>query len=240
MISSIVNKTMRAANLTGVFNELYPIVRAYLQHRCFGKQVDIDDERVRHILRQVLIQEGIAKYLAREIGKLTVETQPIEFESAPLRLSDTRPFTWRRNLPPLACDKTIFNFVATYNDFEKEFARFLDSADDVLRFAALGTTEQDTATQFRIDYLKPSGAIGFYYPDWVVVQESSGREVNWIIETKGRVWEGTEAKDRAMDYWCRRVSEETGQDWRFLRVNQHDFERREWSGFIDLLKNLES
>jgi len=240
LISSIVNKTMRAANLTGVFNELYPIVRAYLQHRCFGKQVDIDDERVRHILRQVLVQEGIAKYLAREIGKLTVETQPIEFESAPLRLSDTRPFTWRRNLPLLACDKTIFNFVATYNDFEKEFARFLDSADDVLRFAALGTTEQDTATQFRIDYLKPSGAIGFYYPDWVVVQESSGREVNWIIETKGRVWEGTEAKDRAMDYWCRRVSEETGQDWRFLRVNQHDFERREWSGFIDLLKNLES
>ena len=54
-------------------------------------------------------------------------------------------------------------------DFEREFAQFLDSAKDVLRFASLGTTEQgESGTQFRVDYLKPSGAIGFYHPDWVV------------------------------------------------------------------------
>lgn len=240
LISSIVNKTMRDANLTGVFNELYPLVRDYLQHRCFGRDIDLDSAQIRARLRDVRLQEGIAKYLARNIGELTTETRPIEFESESSRLSETRPFTWRRNLPPLACEKTIFNFVATYNDFEKEFARFLDSAEDVLRFAALGTTEQDSGTPFRIDYLKPSGAIGFYYPDWVVIQKDGDREVNWIIETKGRVWEGTEAKDRAMDYWCKRVSEEASQDWRFLRVNQHDFERREWSSFAEILKNLES
>jgi type III restriction enzyme len=44
-----------------------------------------------------------------------------------------------------------------------------------------------------VDYIKPSGAIGFYHPDWVVVQEAGGKAVNWIIETKGRVWEGTRA-----------------------------------------------
>ncbi|HCP32064.1 TPA: hypothetical protein DIT45_02285 [Candidatus Acetothermia bacterium] len=223
LISSIANKTMRAANLTGVFNTLYPIVQEYLEHRCFDRDIDPNNEAVRAVLRRLKLQEGIAAYLARKIGELTVEALPIVFESKPRPLSETLPFTWRRNLPPLSCDKTIFNFVATYNDFEKAFARFLDGADDVLRFAALGTTEQDTGTEFRIDYLKPSGATGFYYPDWVVVQEAENGEVYWIIETKGRVWEGTEAKDRAMAYWCKHVSEETGELWRYLRVNQSDF-----------------
>ena len=55
----------------------------------------------------------------------------------------------------------MFNYVATYNDFERRFAGFLDRAEDVLRFSSLGTTEQgESGTQFRVDYLKPSGAIG--------------------------------------------------------------------------------
>jgi type III restriction enzyme len=133
---------------------------------------------------------------------------------------------WSGNLPPLVAKKTIFNYVATYNDFERRFAEFLDKkASDVLRFAALGTTEQgESGTQFRVDYLKPSGAIGFYHPDWVVVQKTAMGEVNWIIETKGRVWEGTTAKDEAIKEWCERISGETGRAWRFMRVNQHEFE----------------
>jgi hypothetical protein len=39
-------------------------------------------------------------------------------------------------------------------------------AADVVRVASLGTTEQgESDSQFRVDYLKPSGAIGFYPPD---------------------------------------------------------------------------
>jgi type III restriction enzyme len=91
--------------------------------------------------------------------------------------------------------------------------------------AALGTTEQgESGTQFRVDYLKPSGAIGFYHPDWVVVQNTTAGEVNWIIETKGRVWERTAAKDEAIREWCERVSEASGADWRYMRVNQIEFD----------------
>jgi type III restriction enzyme len=240
LISSVVNKTMRTANLTGVFNELYPTVQAYLEHRCFDLDIDLGEERIRSLLRRTLLQEGIAKYLARKLGELTMEKHPIEFESKPLQLSKTQPFTWRRNLPPLACGKTIFNFVATYNDFEKESAQFLDDANDILRFAALGTTEQDTGTQFRIDYLKPSGAIGFYYPDFVAVQGANGKEVHWIIETKGRIWEDTKVKDDAMEYWCEKVTQASGQQWRFIRVNQSDFDlkRERWSSFADIVHEL--
>jgi hypothetical protein len=47
-----------------------------------------------------------------------------------------------------------------YSDFERRFAEFLDKAGDLLRFSAIGTTEQG--------------------------------EDNWIVETKGRIWEGTD------------------------------------------------
>ena len=120
----------------------------------------------------------------------------------------------------------MFNYVATYNNFERRFAEFLnDKASDVLRFASLGTTEQgESGTQFRVDYLKLSGAIGFYHPDWVVVQKKGGKETNWIIETKGRVWEGTELKDEAIRNWCRRISDRTKQTWRFVRIGRSIFD----------------
>lgn len=152
---------------------------------------------------------------------------PLPLGKTENRLSDTKPFRWLRDLAPqpLRAERTIFNYVATYNKFERRFAEFLDAATDVLRFASLGTTEQgDSGTQFRVDYLKPSGAIGFYHPDWIAVQKDGKAEVHCIIETKGRVWEGTDAKDEAIRDWCARVSAQTRQQWNYTRVNQLDFE----------------
>ncbi|MYH54929.1 MAG: hypothetical protein F4135_02015 [Acidimicrobiia bacterium] len=123
--------------------------------------------------------------------------------------------------PPTDKEIDIFNYD---NSFERQFAKFLDNADDVLRFAALGTTEQGASgTAFRVDYLKPNGAIGFYYPDWAVVQQTESGETNWIIETKGRVWEGTVQKDHAMQSWCESVSKTSTVPWKYLRVDQKDF-----------------
>ena len=225
LIASITNKVIDRAKLTNCFSELYPVVRGYVINRCFGQTVDLDGDALRSHLARLELQEGIAKYLARKVSELTLERRAIEFDKADYKLSQTKPFSWRRNLPPLVAAKTIFNYVATYNDFERRFAEFLDRAFDIVRFAALGTTEQgESGTQFRVDYIKPSGAIGFYHPDWVAAQATGQEEINWIIETKGRVWEGTRAKDEAIRSWCRRVSEETGQQWLYQRVNQTDFD----------------
>ena len=215
ILADIVNKTENRAKLTNCFAELYPIVKDYAVNRCFGQRIELDDENIRSHLARLELQESIAGYLAREIASIAIERREVEFENEDFRLSLTKPFGWRRNLPPLQAKKTIFNYVATYNPFERDFAEFMDRAEDVVRFAALGTTEQgNSATTFRIDYLKRSGAIGFYYPDWVVVQVDQGREVNWVVETKGRVWEGTDDKDMAAREWCRRVSEATGKPWK--------------------------
>lgn len=227
ILASITRKVMETARLPNVFSELYPIVRDYVANRCFGTRVNLDDDAIRTHLARLEMKEGIAKYLARKIAELMVEKRELEFEKADFRLSHTKPFSWRRNLPPLQAERTIFNYVATYNDYERRFAEFLDNAPDVIAFASLGTTEQgESGTEFRVDYLKPSGAIGLYHPDWVVVQKNAKTRVNWIIETKGRVWEGTEAKDTAMNDWCERISKQTGQTWKFARVNQLDFDVR--------------
>ena len=128
------------------------------------------------------------------------------------------------------------NDMATCSSFERRFAKFLDRAPDILRYRALGTTEQDASdTTFRVDYLKPSGAIGFYYPDWVAVQRDlDGVIANWVIETKGRVWEGTAEKDAAMQDWCRRVGDATGDAWKYIRVNQAEF-RDDFESFRAML-----
>lgn len=236
LLANITNKVIDRAKLPNRFAELYPAVRGFVSTRCFGKPIKLDDEVVRSHLARPELQEGIANYLASKFTELTIERRAIEFEKANYRISQTRPFSWRRNLPPLEAAKTVFNYVATYNDFERRFAEFLDSAKDVARFAALGTTEQGkSGTQFRVDYLKPSGAIGFYHPDWLVVQRTSVGEVNLIIETKGRVWEDTAAKDDAMKIWCDRVTEATGQIWRYARVNQRDFDVRSGDTLARLL-----
>ena len=240
LLASITNKVILRAKLPNRFAEMYPAVREYVVTRCFGKTINIDDETPRSHLSRLELQEGIAKYLAREIAKLTIERRAIEFDKADYRLSETKPFSWRRNLPPLVAKKTVFNFVATYNNFERRFAKFLDTkGNDVVRFSALGTTEQgESGSQFRVDYLKPSGAIGFYHPDWVAVQKTIDGEVNWIIETKGRVWEGTAAKDEAMASWCARVSAATGAVWRYVRINQTEFDSRGANNLGDLLDDM--
>ena len=115
--------------------------------------------------------------------------------------------------------------MAAYNDFDRQFAEFLHQAPDVLRFAALGTTEQgESGTSFEVDYPMPSGASGFYRPDWVVVQETEIGELNWIVKTKGRVWEGAEqTDDDAMRKWCKLITSKTNTMWKYIRVNQSEF-----------------
>ena len=241
LLSSITTKVIDRAKLPNRFAELYPSVREYAASRCFGKKVDVDTEVIRSHLARLEIQEGIAKYLARKISELTVDRRAIEFDRADFKLSETKPFSWRRNIPPpLVLDRTVFNYVATYNKFEREFAIFLNRAKDIRRFAALGTTEQgESGTLFRVDYLKVSGAIGFYHPDWVAVQKTAAGDVNWIIETKGRVWEGTLDKDAAMADWCDKVSVQTGTVWRYRRVDQIVFgDGKQFRDFQNLIDTI--
>ena len=71
----------------------------------------------------------------------------------------------------------------------------------------------------------------------MVVQKTESGEVNWIIETKGRVWEGTEVKDQALKTWCERISAVTGAAWRYGRINQIDFDPQTANVLQDLISH---
>lgn len=71
------------------------------------------------------------------------------------------------------------------------------------------------------------------------MQDTPAGEVNWIMETKGRVWEGTAAKDQAMADWCARVTAQTQVAWRFVRIDQRRFGAARRGSLAELLRDLE-
>ena len=219
-------------DLRGRFAEVYGIVKRYVGERCFGGPVDLDSEDVKRHVRDPEIQTGIAAFLSRKIAELATHERAIDFENAAFRLSQTNPFTWRRQHLP--CQRTIFNECAVYNDLETRFARFLDNAPDVLRFAALA----ESYTRFRVDYLSETGAVRFYYPDFVAVQSAPDGEVNWILETKGREDENVVHKDASIRYWCEQISAQTGQRWRYEKVPQAGFDASHAGTLAELAAEL--
>jgi len=66
-------------------------------------------------------------------------------------------------------------------------------------------------------------------------REGTPGEVNWIIETKGRIWESTAAKDAAMEDWCNKVSAQTKTTWRYKRIDQSVFGAGNFPTLTDLL-----
>ena len=231
-LADITNAIAKRIALTGHFAQLYGIVKRYIQERCFGVRVDLDSEDIKRRLRDPMLQDGIVTFLSRRIAKLATQERAIEFEERGFRLSQTDRFTWRRQ--HLECQGTVFNLVAVYNDLEARFARFLDEAPDVERFASLA----ESYTRFRVDYLSTTGAIKFYYPDFVAVQRAQNGTVNWIIETKGREYEDVAHKDASIRDWCEKVTVQTGRTWRYLKVPQTHFDAYRGETFSGLADNI--
>jgi hypothetical protein len=67
------------------------------------------------------------------------------------------------------------------------------------------------------------------------VQKTPEGDVNWIVETKGRVWDGTEQKDAAIAYWCTEVSRLAADPWRFMRVDQPIWKPESLHSYADLV-----
>jgi type III restriction enzyme len=232
LLSSLTNRVMKRARITGYFPQLYPRVRTYVSERCFGGRVELDEVAVRRALNDSALMDGIASLFSRRIGELTAEKRNVKVVGDPWMLSKTQEFSWRRHFT--VADNTIFNVVACYNNFEADFAQFIDKAPDVVRFAKLC----EHFTGFHVQYLKSSGALGTYYPDFVLVQKKGEKLHHWIIETKGQEDVEVAAKDEQMKRWCSEVTVETGLPWSYAKVPYHLFHGKHFGSFDQLLKTL--
>ena len=68
-----------------------------------------------------------------------------------------------------------------------------------------------------------------------VINEQYG-ELYWILEAKGRGWEGLDVKDNAMMQWCERISEQTPKRWQFSRINQVEYETIEPKILMEIVR----
>jgi type III restriction enzyme len=224
VISFYAKRIAQDVKLPSQFAALAPKIRDFLATRAFGKPVDLEDPAIIQAISSNVARFVTIRIFVDALRKLVVEEQEPTLVAS-RHLSETPPFPYSRP-HVFAASKTIFNLAACDNDFEERFARFLQGAPDVVRFAKL-----PSQFGFAIDYTDSAANLRYYEPDFVAVLEDGS---NRLVETKGREDPDVAHKDRAARLWCENASILTGQEWRYLKVPQAGFEKLLPDAFEDL------
>lgn len=213
LLSNLTNKIIKEGKFSCKFNDLLRITKQYVKFKAFGKEVDLESLGVRRTLANPKVGNSIMLVIGQALGDhIKVKTE-VKVTNYPISLMELDGFYWKRDHVQLK--KTVFNYTPVYNELEKGFAKFLEQAEDVTKFAALA----ETFTKFNIPYLNKKGSQGLYYPDFVAEQElKKGKTINWIIETKGFEDENVQYKDSETENWCKVASNNTDVEWKFLKV----------------------
>jgi len=233
IISHITNRILASAHLQGHFASVYPLILKYIKERFFGEEIDVENEIIRRSLTAVQNVDSIVDIFSKALGKhISIKTK-VGLEGEPIKLSDTETFLWRREI--VDAEHTIFNRVPCYNQLEIDFAKFLDNAPEISKFAKLA----EWFTRFHIEYLSSSGALRHYYPDFVAEQmNSKNKKKMWIIETKGREDAEVTLKDNRAIQWCKDVTVLTKSEWVFIKVPERIFRSRKFSNLETLVKTI--
>src|SRR6516225_5417026 len=178
--------------LSSQFSALAPKVREFLAIKAFGEPVRLNAPAMLKAISSNVAQYVTVKTFSEALRKLVISELEPQLLHAGRPLSETPPFPWSR--ATLAAEKCIFNLVPCHNEFEREFAQFLQKASDVQRFAKL--PEQ---FGFAIEYTDNAGNLRYYEPDFVVLASDG---THYIVETKGLEDTNVANKDRAARLWC--------------------------------------
>jgi type III restriction enzyme len=215
--------------LPSQFAALAPKIQEFFGFKAFGKKINLYDGAVIQAmstnLASYIVTQAFEKVLRQQIIE---EIQPTLYRYAK-QLSTTPPFPFSRLL--LESDKTVFNYVACDNEFERDFAQFLNRAEDIIAFAKL--PEQ---FGFSIQYTDSRTNLRHYYPDFVVKRQDGQ---HWLIETKGREDIEVKLKDEAASYWCKNATHLCQVTWDYLKVPQNEFEKLQPSDFEELCIGLQ-
>ena len=211
--------------LPSQFSALAPKVREFLAIKAFGEPVRLNEPAMIKAISSNVAQYVTVKTFSEALRKLVISELEPQLLHAGRPLSQTAPFPWSR--ATLAADKCVFSLVPCHNEFEKEFAQFLQKAPDVLRFAKL--PEQ---FGFAIEYTDNAGNLRYYEPDFVAV---AGDDTHYIVETKGLEDTNVANKDRAAQLWCENATQLTGKSWGYLKVLQTAYRQLQPTEFEDLL-----
>jgi type III restriction enzyme len=225
VISYYAKRIAADLKLPSQFAALVPKIREFLENYAFGEKVDLDKPAMIQAIAHPIAQHVTVKAFTALLREVIVQelTPMLENEGQPL--SACPSFPWSRDT--LEASKTIFNLAAVENQFELAFAKFLQDAADVARFAKL-----PEPFGFTIPYTDSVANLRYYEPDFVAVTTDG---IHHLIETKGREDVDVSFKDRAAALWCENATLLTGQAWAYLKVPQKEFEKLHPGEFCDLL-----
>ena len=213
VISYYAKRIAQDVKLPAQFAALVPKVREFLRDRAFGETVDLADKTIIRAIATSVAQYLTVKTFVTILRALVVEELSPRLEHAGRPLSETEPFPFSR--PTFEASKTVFNLVAADNDFEREFARFLQDATDVESFAKL-----PKRFGFTIEYTDSATNLRYYEPDFVAVDRDGA---HYVIETKGQENIDVAHKDRAATVWCENATLLTDVRWSYVKVPQVEF-----------------
>jgi type III restriction enzyme len=226
VISYYAKRISQDVKLPSQFAALVPKVREFLETKAFGESVDLSTPAMIKAISTPVAGYLTVKTFAAALRGLVVEELTPTLEIAGRKLSETEGFPFSR--PVFEAQKTIFNLVAADNEFEREFAGFLEGSGDVAAFAKLPPTSR---LPFAIEYTDNATNLRFYEPDFVAMLSDG---THWLIETKGREDLDVAHKDRAARIWCENATLLTGTPWSYLKVPQAEFSKLQPGDFAEL------
>lgn len=224
VIGYYARRIAQEVKLPSQFAALVPKVREFFEEKAFGKAVNLEDAAILKAMSTNVAQYVCVQTFKKELLSKTIEEQKPKLEGTDRFLSGLAAFPWSR--PTYEGKKTILNLIPCDNDFEEEFARFLDKADDVKSFSKI-----PQSYGFSIEYTDGNYNLRNYYPDFVAIDKAGS---HWLLETKGMESEETEFKDRAAALWCENATNLTKTKWRYKKVSQQKFKQLQPSNLSDL------
>ena len=227
VIAYYTDQILKQLKICGAFAAFYPFVKKYVIEKLFSEKVDLDDPRVLYKLNSPEVQEQIIRLFVKAFKDMTfIEREPQKGDF--IKLSDTRPFVWSKMVYP--ANRCIFNYVPCDNDFEVDFAKFLDRAEDVKAFSKIVSK-----IGFFVEYRDSEGNLRMYYPDFVILTK---KNEHLIVETKGIEDVNVEHKDKRIKLWCEDAINLIKSKWAFIRVDQEDFEKYRFNSIKELVSTF--
>jgi type III restriction enzyme len=225
VISYYAKRIAQDVKLPSQFAALVPKVQEFLRDRAFGEVVDLRDIAIVRAIATSVAQYVTVSVFAEALRGLVVEELSPILLDAGRPLPITEPFPFSR--PTFAAHKTVFNLVAADNEFEREFAKFLNDASDVRSFAKL-----PQLFGFSIEYTDSATNLRYYEPDFVAIDTDGRRH---LLETKGREDIDVAFKDRAAAIWCENATLLTGTSWHYAKIPQIEFGKLQPSDLADVV-----
>ncbi len=219
---------MRELRMVSGFEQLFPLVRDFVQNELFGKVIELEDPNTVRNLSEIECRRTIDESFKKAINELTViDKGDAEIRNI-IKISQARPFVSDKN-EYLTPKKSVFNKIVGDSGLELEFGRFLDDCEDIVSFA-----KNYIEIQFRIDYKNADGSIAYYYPDFFVKVDD---QTVYIIETKGREDLDDPRKIERLKQWCRDVNTlQNKVSYEMLYVKQDEWEKYHPKSFTDCIR----